>query len=756
MAKGKFSNPRPYREEEREIEHAFQQVSAQDGGADCKVYTPGTPDATMRMPDLHMEPEETASAEPDLSREFLADFPGDPTPAEGAFLREPEQAPAQPGLWDRVLTFTRKNKKAVLVGTCALALVLIMGFIAVLLLSTVADPYNGKILNNVVVAGVNVGGLTKSEAVKMVTQTVGDTYSEKSMTVRLGGTTLNLDPADTKAKLNVKAAVNAAYDYGRTGTKEEKQEAYSASFTGNHTIGLLPYLNLNEDYIRGELENYSQSVGSVLTQTAYAMEGTVPDLTADTFDPQTSQKLTLVITMGTPGVDFQVEDLLSRILDAYSRGSFQVTWENTDPNAEPAEPDWEQVRGELCKEPVNATMDMQTYQVIPGSYGYDFDPVKAQQLVDQAQYGQIIRLEMEYVAPEILGEDMFFRDVLATCKTPHSKNANRTTNLQLACKALDGLILNPGETFSYNDTLGERTSAKGYKLAPSYSGDELVDSIGGGICQVSSTLYCATLMADLETVQRSSHGLAVSYIDYGMDATVSWGGPDLKFRNSTNYPIQLNARVSDGYVIIEILGTDEKDYYIEMSYTITATYSPETEYVDYQPDNEEGYKDGDVIQKGSKGYAVKTYKNKYSKENGALLTKEYVTSSQYKAVSKLVARVEHPETSEPTTEATTEATTEPTTETTEPETPDPGENKGDGDAGDQGDGGNTGGEGNSGTGSEGGSGSGGTGSESGGQPGTGDESGAQGGQPGDQGGGTGDQGDLPKGDDQTSEGNDTE
>lgn len=750
MAKGKFSNPRPYREEEREIEYAFQQVSAQDGGTDCKVYTPGNRDATMRMPDLNMESEETASAEPDISQEFFADFSGDPTPAEGAFLREPEQepAPAQPSFWDRVLTFTQKNKKAVLVGTCALALVLIMGFIAVLLLSTVADPYNGKILNNVVVAGVNVGGLTKSEAVKVVTQTVGDSYSEKSMTVRLGGTTLNLDPADTKAKLNVKAAVNAAYDYGRTGTKEEKQEAYNASFTGNHTIGLLPYLNLNEDFIRGELEDYSQSVGSVLTQTAYALEGTVPDLTADTFDPQTSQKLTLVITMGTPGVDFQVEDLMSRILDAYSLGSFQVTWENTDPNAEPAEPDWEQVRAELCKEPVNATMDMQTYQVIPGSYGYDFDPVKAQQLVDQAQYGQIIRLEMEYVAPEILGEDMFFRDVLATCKTPHSKNANRTTNLQLACKALDGLILNPGETFSYNDTLGERTSAKGYKLAPSYSGDELVDSIGGGICQVSSTLYCATLMADLETVQRSSHGLPVSYIDYGMDATVNWGGPDLKFRNSTNYPIQLSARVSDGYVIVEILGTDEKDYYIEMSYTITATYSPETQYVDYGPDNEEGYKDGDVIQKGSKGYAVKTYKNKYSKENGALLTKEYVTSSQYKSVNKLVARVESKETVEPTTEPTTEATTEPTTETTEPETSDPEENKGDSNTGNQG------GEENNGTGNEGGSGSGGSGGGDGAQPGTGgggsSQGGAQGGQSGEQGGGTDD---PSKGDDQNLEGN---
>lgn len=675
MANGKFSNPRPYREEEREIEEAFQKINGRDGAPRQEVYTPNgnlTGDTT-RMPELEIPRRVPETGMPQMpNRQPSADIPEEIF--EEVFPEEPEEdgVAEAPGLWERILRFAGQNRKMILVGACAAALVLILGCLGIFFLGTATDPYGGKILNNVIVAGVNVGGLTKSEAVAAVEEAVGDTYSTTPMTVRLGGTTLLLESADTGAKLNVKAAVNAAYDYGRTGTKEEKEAAYAASFTGNHTIGLLPYLNLKESVIRDVLASYAESVGSVLTQTACALEGTVPDLTADTFDPDTTPKLTLVITMGTPGVDFRQEELLEQILDAYSLGSFQVTWESTGANTEPDPVDWEQVQQELCLEPVNASMDMRTYEVIPGTYGYTFDAAKAQQLVDQAQYGQILRLELEYLEPELKGEEVLFRDVLAVCKTPYSANANRVTNLELACKALDGLVLNPGQTFSFNDTLGERTTAKGYKSAPAYSGNDLVDAVGGGICQVSSTLYCATLMADLETVQRSNHGYAVSYIDYGMDATVSWGGPDLKFRNSNNYPIQLSAQAKDGYVTVEILGTEEKDYYIEMSYTVAETYEPETEYVDYPADG--AYTDGEVIRSGSRGYLVKTYKNKYSRETGKLLNKEFVTNSTYKKVNTVIARVgisqtepTVPETTQPTTPATEPATQPTVPETTAPE-----------------------------------------------------------------------------------------
>lgn len=114
---------------------------------------------------------------------------------------------------------------------------------------------------------------------------------------------------------------------------------------------------------------------------------------------------------------------------------------------------------------MNASFDVLTNKPTPGSYGYGFDLEAAKERLDKAEYGEEIRIPMEYIEPEIFGEGAFFRDVLGTYETRLDSNAARTTNLELACEALNGLELNPNEEFSFNRTLGEPTSAKGYKKA---------------------------------------------------------------------------------------------------------------------------------------------------------------------------------------------------------------------------------------------------------------------------------------------------
>jgi len=252
---------------------------------------------------------------------------------------------------------------------------------------------------------------------------------------------------------------------------------------------------------------------------------------------------------------------------------------------------------------------------------------------------ETVQIPMEYVKPDILGDEVYFRDVLGECKTPHTNNENRNENLRIACSRLNGLILQPGEELSYNETLGQRTKENGWKPAPAYSGTTLVDSYGGGICQVSSTLYYCTLLSDLEIVSRINHGFPATYIDLGMDATVSWGGPHFSFKNSTNYPIRIEAKVEDGYVKIQLIGTDEKDYYIEMEYELIGSQSPETIYKEYYPDNGEGYKDGDVITSAYKGYTVRTYKLKYDKETDELIIREEDRVSKYKKRDKVVVKI---------------------------------------------------------------------------------------------------------------------
>lgn len=674
MAKGKFSGPRPYREEERQIEQAFRQVAGQST-RDTKgaEYTPTFPGEVPTMPELKREPvPEVAEEATDIPRQELPralswEAPQEDAFPEDSFLEDADtEEESQPlGFLDRALEFIEKNRKLVMVGACAGTLLVLLCFIAAFFLGTGSDPYKGKILNNVFLAQVNVGGMTKAQAIEAVEAAVGDTYATQSMTVRLGGTTLALAPEDTGVKLDVKAAVAEAYQYGRTGTKEEKQAAYAASFTSNHTIGLLPYLNLDRSYIRGVLEAYSATVGSILTQPSCALEGQVPDLSTDVFDPETAPDLTLVITMGTPGVNFRIEGLLDEILDAYSLGTFQVSWDDNDPDALPDVPDLEAIQKEFALEPVDDSIDLKTYETIPGSYGYTFDLEKAQAQVATAQYGQILRVEMTYVAPEHMGEEVLYQDILGQCRTSYS-DSDRLTNLRRACRALDGLILKPGETFSFHSVVGQPTEEKGYKVAPSYTGLKTANALGGGISQVASTLYCASLYADLETVERQAHSLVMAYIDMGMDAAVSWNGADLKFKNTGNFPIKIQAQAADGYVTVQILGTEERDYYVEMSYSVDGTYQPETEYVDYPWDNEKGYEDGDVLRDGVTGYLVRIYKNKYNRQTNKLMGSDYVTYSRYQTVDKQVVRLLPQETEPPTEETLPPETVAPTRPETEP------------------------------------------------------------------------------------------
>ena len=252
--------------------------------------------------------------------------------------------------------------------------------------------------------------------------------------------------------------------------------------------------------------------------------------------------------------------------------------------------------------PVDDSLNMETYEVIPGAYGYRFDMAKARKLINKADFGETLYIPMELEEPEIFGDKVYFRDVLGHCETKHTDDENRNHNLTLACASMNGIILQPGETFSYNDTLGQRTKENGYRRAGAYSGWELVQSYGGGICQGSSTLYCAALYADLEIVQRKNHGYKVGYLDAGLDATVNWGGPDFQFRNNTHFPVKIAAEVSDGFVKVTILGTEERDYYVEM----------ETE-----------------AKWGNDAIYAKSFKCKYDRATGELLSRDLEAKSTY-------------------------------------------------------------------------------------------------------------------------------
>ena len=482
----------------------------------------------------------------------------------------------------------------ILAVLCVLMLIL-----SVVLFCAAADPYGNKILPGTSIGGIDVGGMSKAEARRAIKDATKDTFSQQPMEVTLPSETLSLSPDQTRAKLNVRSAVKAAYQYGRKGTDEAILAAQTASANAGTDLPLLPHLKLDQQAIRTQLETYAAQHNVAHTELSYHLEGSAPDLTENAATEPIPQ--TLVLTLGTPLEELDVDAAMETILEAYSTNTFRTAIE-TAYLTQPAAPDLETISQEFYVEPVNTTLDLQTYQQVPGAYGYALDVETGSQLLADAHYGDTIRIPMTFVEPEIWGDGAYFRDELGYCETPHSNNEDRNTNLTLACAALDGVILQPGEEFSYNDTVGERTKEKGYKPAAAYSGYNTVNSIGGGVCQVSTTLYNACLLSDMEIVFRVNHGYKSSYIAIGLDATVNWGGPDFKFRNNSHFPIMLKAEVSGGFVKVKILGTDEKDYYIKM----TSGYSEDDNY-----------------------YYSWSYKNKYDKETDELISREKEAYSSY-------------------------------------------------------------------------------------------------------------------------------
>ena len=168
----------------------------------------------------------------------------------------------------------------------------------------------------------------------------------------------------------------------------------------------------------------------------------------------------------------------------------------------------------------------------------------------------VINLQVEEIVPEIQLEDIsHIQEVIASFSTNFNpNNANRTYNIKLACERINNSMILPNQVFSMDKALGTRTKENGYKSAPVIIKNQLIEGVGGGVCQVTSTLYVAVLKAKLSVVERVNHSIPLGYVEPGQDATIAEGHIDFKFKNNKEYPILLNAEVSGGKIIIRLIG----------------------------------------------------------------------------------------------------------------------------------------------------------------------------------------------------------
>ena len=291
----------------------------------------------------------------------------------------------------------------------------------------------------------------------------------------------------------------------------------------------------------------------------------------------------------------------------------------------------------LPPSPTDAAYDPASGEIQEGRPGLRVEAPALCRSLSKAAPGGAVRLPVEVRQPEISAEHLreaLFRDVLGTYQTEVGGSASRRGNVALSAAAVDTTVLLPGETFDYNQVVGERTRARGYGAAPAYVNGETVEEIGGGICQTSSTLYAAALLADLQITARSAHRYVSSYIPLGMDATVSWGGPEFCFRNDTRYPIQIQAAVEGRTLRVTIRGTRLDSSTVKIRSEVVATDPCLTRYEDAPglPAGTEQLK-----QSGYSGCTVQTYREVYDAE-GNLLRSSAEARSVYWRRDKIVLR----------------------------------------------------------------------------------------------------------------------
>lgn len=400
-----------------------------------------------------------------------------------------------------------------------------------------------RIPSGAAIDGIPVGGMTAQEAYDAVRAGITDIYQSEPMTVSVNAQTFTLTSEQPMAQLDIEAAV---------------QDALNGSETS-----ISVKLSLDRTAIEQALEKVYEELGGVYVPSGYWLEGNAPDL-----DEATGACQTLVLNRGSAGRLVDLQDACEKVIDAYESKTFEAELEAPGEERSPLPLDLAQVYAQVSVPAQNPRVNPKTLEIIPGRSGYGFDEEKATAMLDSAKAGEPVRISMEYIPPAS-EEEAWFQDILGYCKTEYSAdNENRNENLRLACEKLNGIILQPGQTLSYNETLGKRTREAGYLPAPAYSGTELVDEVGGGICQVSSTLYLSALFAELNVTERKNHGFPAKYIPLGLDATVNWGTTDLKLRNDYETPVKILAEASDGFVKIKIMGVERRDYYVKMEYRV--------------------------------------------------------------------------------------------------------------------------------------------------------------------------------------------
>ena len=502
-------------------------------------------------------------------------------------------------------------------------------FLFVLIFSTIFALLNmnkNTIIKGISIKGIDVSNLTITQATTKVTDALNKELMLGIDLIYNEEYKVDFEPSQIEYTYDIYNAVKEAYSIGRTGNiVQNNYTILLAKFKGKNIDIKSSY---NEDFMNSTLDDVGAKLPGLVVQASHYIEGNQ-----------------LIITRGQSGVIVKKEDLKNNILKSISdRESHEIT--DSTPkqtvqikvdNVEPDPIDASKISSEIYCEPQDAYYIPEPFQIFPEKEGVQFaiSIEEAQALIDSED-------KEEYIIPLILTPAEKTIDDIGTEAFPYlisefstkydASNINRSGNLKIAADKINGRVLMPGEEFSFNEVVGKRTIEEGYRNAKIYENGQVVDGLAGGICQISSTLYNAVLLANLEVTERRNHSFTSTYVPAGRDATVVYGRSDLKFKNTRSYPIKLEANVANGIAKFKIHGIKEEvEYEIKILPVVTQSIPYQTIY---NPDPALAPGQQVVTQYGHSGCRVTTYLEK--RLGGVVVSKDAITHDTYNAMSTIV------------------------------------------------------------------------------------------------------------------------
>lgn len=463
-----------------------------------------------------------------------------------------------------------------------------------------------------------LGGMTLEQAEQAIEQRAQSKYKDVTYTLIGGEHYVVID--GSLMENDGRQAAQKAYEIGRSEPFLKRGAVILAQLRGNHYHFSyeIEMTQAGLDAIETALEQLSKAVYVPLVEHTWGVEGDV-----------------LTVKRGQAGKELDVEYGRKALLEAYPK-SVSQTIRVPLIETKTTQLDVQAIYDEIYVAPQDAyAVKEGGVSVMPHVVGVSFDVEKVQAQFDMLVENGVMAVDLTRTEPELKQDrlkELLFAHVLSECTTDIGGTENRLNNVVVAAKAMNGVVLLPGEVFSYDKTLGPRTTARGYLPAPAYIGGKTVDDVGGGICQNSSTLYWAVLQANLEIVKRVNHMYAVGYVPDGLDATVAYNAIDFQFRNNTAFPVRIEARVEERNMIVVLHGTKLDDSYVVM----------ETEQVSFTPYSTI-YRADDTVKVGKtvvetsayNGRTVKAYRCVYDGA-GHLISRTLENTSKYRHRDKVI------------------------------------------------------------------------------------------------------------------------